>query len=79
MKNIKLKTNSYMAVHFRKKDPTTKNSLKAKLFFENVDNSQTVFKTSKFEGTLDNNRIENIILAQIWATIFCGGFGSTRC
>ena len=52
-----------MAFHFRKKDPTTKNSLEAKLFFENVDNSQTVFKTSKFEGTLDNNRIENIILA----------------
>ena len=69
-----------MVFHFRKKDPTTTNSLKTMLFFENVDNSQTVlFKTSKFEWRPDNIRIENIILAPIWATIFCGGFGSTRC
>ena len=68
-----------MAFHFRKKDPTTTNSLKTMHFIENVDNSQTaLFKTSKFEWMPDN-RIENIILAPIWATIFCGGFGSTRC
>ena len=69
-----------MTFHFRKKDPITTNSLKTMLFFENVDNSQTVlFKTSKFEWTPDNIRIENIVLAPIWATIFCGGFDSTIC
>ena len=37
-------------------------------------------KTSKFEWTLDNIRIEKIISASIWATkFFSRGFRSTRC
>ena len=50
LKNIKLKTNSYMTFHFRKKDSTTRHSLKTKLFFENVDNSQSSLKKASLSG-----------------------------
>ena len=49
------------------------------LKYEGINSILFPMKTSKFEWTLDNIRIEKIILASIWATkSFLGGdFSST--